>query len=105
MLAFMKDKALLTGVVPKDAKKPVGGRLTTDSEAIDSFSFHVAAVCVVYFLSFLLLKVLTFFLSFAGKSGAELAANFWGINFIILGDLRHRRAETHRPIQAQPYHR
>lgn len=83
MLAFMKDKTLLTGVVAKNGQKPIGGRLTTDSEAIDSFSFHVAAVCVVYFLSFLMLKALTFFLAFAGKSGAELAANFWGINFIF----------------------
>lgn len=83
MLVFMKDKTLLTGIVPKGGQKPVGGRLTTDSEAIDSFSFHVGAVCVVYFLSFLLLKGLTILLGFAGKTGAELAANFWGINFIF----------------------
>ena len=83
MLKFMKDKTLLTGIMAKNEQKPVGGRLTTDSEAIDSFSFHVAAVCVVYFLSFLLLKGLTILLGFAGKTGAELAANFWGINFIF----------------------
>ncbi len=83
MLSFMKDKALLTGIMAKDGQKPLGSRLTTDSEAIDSFSFHVAAVCVVYFLSFLLLKGLTLVLGFAGKTGAELAANFWGINFIF----------------------
>jgi len=83
MLSFMKDKDLLTGMVGKHEQKPVGARLSTDSEAIDSFSFHIAAVCVVYFLSFLLLKGLTILLGFAGKTGAELAANFWGINFIF----------------------
>ena len=83
MLSFMKDKDLLTGVVAKHEQKPVGARLSTDSEAIDSFSFHIATVCVVYFLSFLLLKGLTILLGFAGKTGAELAANFWGINFIF----------------------
>ncbi|HWR10286.1 MAG TPA: sodium:glutamate symporter [Rectinemataceae bacterium] len=83
MLAFMRDKELLTGIMTKDKEKPVGGRLTTDTSAIDSLSFHIAAVCVVYFLSFLLLKALSFALGFAGKTGAELAANFWGINFIF----------------------
>ena len=83
MLAFMKDKTLLTGVVGAGSPKAMSGRLTTDSEAIDSFSFHVGLVCVVYFLSFLLLKFLSFLLGFAGKTGAELAANFWGINFIF----------------------
>ncbi len=83
MLLFMKDKALMSGLIPKNGARPAAGKLTTDSEAIDSFSFHAAAVCVVYFLSFLLLKLLSFLLAFAGKTGAELAANFWGINFIF----------------------
>jgi ESS family glutamate:Na+ symporter len=82
-LSFMKDKDMLRGTIGKDAPKPVGARLTTDSEAIDSFSFHIGAVVVVYFISFLLLKGLTILLGFAGKTGAELAANFWGINFIF----------------------
>lgn len=83
VLAFMRDKSLLSGVVAKGEKKPVSGYLSTDSGAIDSFSFHVGAVCVVYFLSFLVLKGLGFLLAFAGKTGAELAANLWGINFIF----------------------
>jgi len=82
-LSFMKDKDMLRGIIGKDASRPVGARLTTDSEAIDSFSFHVGTVVVVYFGSFLLLKGLTLVLGFAGKAGAELAANFWGINFIF----------------------
>jgi ESS family glutamate:Na+ symporter len=82
-LAFMKDKTLMKGIVGKGEKGPIAGRLTTDSEAIDSFSLHMGIVVVVYFLSFLLLKVLTFLLGFAGKTGMELATNFWGINFIF----------------------
>jgi len=61
----------------------VGDRLTTDSEAIDSFSFHTAMVVFVYLLSFLFLKGVSFLLGFAGKAGAELATNLWGINFIF----------------------
>lgn len=80
---MMKNTDVLRGTIAKDEEKPIGARLTTDSEAIDSFSFHVAAVVVVYFLSFLFLKGLTFLLSFAGKAGMDLATNFWGINFIF----------------------
>ena len=82
-LTAMSDKAMLTGIIPREAEKPIGGRLTTDSEAIDSFSYHAALVVFVYFLSFLFLKGLTFVLGFAGKTGMELAANLWGINFIF----------------------
>lgn len=82
-LSIMTDKALLTGIIPRESEKPVGDRLTTDSEAIDSFSFHAAIVVFVYFLSFLFLKAVSFLLGFAGKAGAELATNLWGINFIF----------------------
>jgi len=82
-LSIMTDKALLTGIIPRGSDKPVGDRLTTDSEAIDSFSFHAAIVVFVYFLSFLFLKAMTFLLGFAGKAGVELATNLWGINFIF----------------------
>ncbi|TXT44008.1 MAG: glutamate:Na+ symporter ESS family [Spirochaetes bacterium] len=83
VLKIMKNKEILRGTVSRGGDKPIGARLTTDSEAIDSFSFHIATVLVVYFLSFLLLKGLTILLGFAGKVGMELATNFWGINFIF----------------------
>jgi ESS family glutamate:Na+ symporter len=82
-LTALKDKSILTGVVPRDAEKPVGARLSTDNEAIDSFSFHAAAVVFTYLLSYLLLLGLTKLLSFAGKAGMDLATNLWGINFIF----------------------
>ncbi|MGB4572259.1 MAG: hypothetical protein WBH97_05495 [Rectinemataceae bacterium] len=79
----LNDKGILTGIVPEGKEKPISGRLTTDTEAIDSLSFHIAMVVVTYFLSFLLLKGVSFLLAFLGKTGNELATNLWGINFIF----------------------
>lgn len=83
LLSSMKDKTMLTGIVARGKEPPVGARLTTDSEAIDSFSFHVAVVVLTYFLSYLLLSGLTMVLSLLGKAGQDLAVNLWGINFIF----------------------
>ncbi len=82
-LDALKDKTILTGMIPAGKERPIGARLVTDSEAVDSFSFHVAIVVVTYFLSFLFLKGLTMLLSLAGNAGHELAVNLWGINFIF----------------------
>jgi ESS family glutamate:Na+ symporter len=82
-LASLKDKAILTGLVPRGAARPVGARLSTDSEALDSLSFHFGIVVFTYFLSYLLLRGLTILLGLAGKTGMELASNLWGINFIF----------------------
>lgn len=82
-LEAMKDKTMLSGIVAKGEEKPVGARLTTDTEAIDSFSFHIAIVGFAYFLSYLLLLGLSWLLGFAGQGGKDLAANLWGINFIF----------------------
>ncbi len=79
----MKDRTMLTGIVPRGADKPVGLRNTTDLEAIDPLSFHGAAVAFTYILSYLLLLGLGWLLSFAGKAGNDLARNLWGINFIF----------------------
>lgn len=82
-LNIMTDKSLLSGIIPRGVQKPGAGYLTTDSEAIDSFSFHSGLVVFTYFLSFLFLKGVTILLGFAGKTGMELATNLWGINFIF----------------------
>lgn len=77
------DKGLRSGIIPIEAEKPVTSRGTTDLEAIDPLSFHAAVVALTYFLSFLLLTGLSALLSLAGKAGADLAANLWGMNFIF----------------------
>lgn len=82
-LEAFKDRTLMSGIVEKGRQGGEAGRLTTDSEAIDSFSFHAALVVFTYLLSFLLLSGLTKLLALAGPTGVELATNLWGINFIF----------------------
>ncbi len=82
-LEAFKDRTLMTGIVEKGRQGGEAGRLTTDSEAIDSLSFHAGLVVFTYLLSYLLLSGLTKLLAFAGPTGVELATNLWGINFIF----------------------
>ena len=82
-LSELKKERFRTGLIPKDAEKPVGARLSTESEALDSMTLHVALVMFTYLFCFLLLKFLGFLLAFAGPMGVELSENFWGISFIF----------------------
>ena len=76
-------KRFRSGVFGKNDDLPVGSRLTTESEAIDSASYNMAIVLMVYLFSFLLLKGLGVLLAFAGKLGTDLAVNLWGISFVF----------------------
>lgn len=80
---FLRARTYASGILEEGKEAPCGGKLTTDSEAIDSFSFHAALVGGTYLLSFLLLTGITWLLSFAGDTGRELGVNLWGINFIF----------------------
>ncbi|MCK4542108.1 MAG: sodium:glutamate symporter [Spirochaetales bacterium] len=71
------------GILGRKEEHPIGSRLTTETEAIDSMSLNIAYVGGVYLLSYLLLKFLTVLLSLIGPMGYELAVNLWGINFIF----------------------
>ena len=71
------------GVYPRGRDLPPGSHLTTETEAIDSMSLNMAVVLMSYLFGYLLLKLLTFLLSFAGNLGNELAVNLWGISFIF----------------------
>jgi glutamate:Na+ symporter, ESS family len=55
----------------------------TTPEAIDPLSFNLALVLGTYLLTYLLLKLMTWGLSFVGTLGMELAVNLWGIMFIF----------------------
>jgi glutamate:Na+ symporter, ESS family len=57
--------------------------MTTESEAIDSFSLHIGLVLAVYLLAYLLLLGITSALALVGPLGADLAVNLWGISFIF----------------------
>ncbi|MCK5739537.1 sodium:glutamate symporter [bacterium] len=82
-LVHMRQKGTQTGIRPQGEKRDVGAYLSTDTEAMDSFSLHMALVLTAYFMSWLLLKGLGVALGWIGPMGAELAANLWGLNFIF----------------------
>ena len=79
-LAMRKNR---TGLYRRGAELPVGSRLTTESEAIDSMSVNVAVVAGIYLLTYLFLEALTLLLSSLGPMGEELAVNLWGLSFIF----------------------
>jgi glutamate:Na+ symporter, ESS family len=62
---------------------PVGSRLTTESEAIDSMTVQVAVVAAIYLATYLALTALTAVLGKIGPLGEELAVNLWGLSFIF----------------------
>lgn len=72
-----------SGLYKKHESFPVGAHLTTQSEAIETFSFNLAIILIVYLAAYLFLTLLTFFLGFAGPLGMSLAESFWGISFIF----------------------
>ncbi|MEA3287221.1 MAG: sodium:glutamate symporter [Candidatus Marinimicrobia bacterium] len=79
----IKAKRFRSGVMGRKDKLQVGSRLTTESEAIDSASYNMAVVLVVYLFTFLMLKGLGILLGFAGNIGNDLAVNLWGISFVF----------------------
>ncbi len=80
-IARFRGRGIRIGVYDRKAEKPVGARLTTETEAIDAMSFNLAVVLGVYLLTYLLLQGLTSLLSLAGSAGRDLAVNLWGISF------------------------
>jgi ESS family glutamate:Na+ symporter len=82
-LQHMRKKETQTGIRPRGSKLDVGAYQTTDTEAIDSVSLHMALVLMSYFGAWLMLNGITFLLDFLGPIGHELAANLWGLHFIF----------------------
>jgi len=82
-IEILRSKDVRTGLFQKHEKKPIGSRLSTETEAIDSMTFHLGLVFFTYLLSYLLLRGLTALLSLIGPLGYELAVNLWGINFVF----------------------
>ena len=79
----IQSKNLRSGFLARNEKKPDGARLSTDSEAIDSMTWHIAVIMFIYLFCFLFLSGLEKVLSFAGPLGRDLAESFWSINFIF----------------------
>jgi ESS family glutamate:Na+ symporter len=79
----IEKQGVRTGVYSRQSTKPSGMYMTTENEAIDSLSYTAGMVFVVYLLSYLELKLITYLLSFIGPLGEELAVNLWGLNFVF----------------------
>ena len=82
-LRGLDTSAVKSGIFPSRKRRPVGAEMTTESEAIDSFTFHIALVLSVYLLAYLILLGITTALTQIGPLFADLAENLWGINFIF----------------------
>jgi len=82
-IEILRSRGVRTGLYQKHEEKPVGSRLSTETEAIDSMTFHLGLIFFTYLLSYLLLKGLTALLGLIGPLGYELAVNLWGINFVF----------------------
>ena len=79
----LREGGVRSGVFPKGHRTPAGSKLSTESEAIDSMTYHAGMVLFVYFLGYLVLRLITFLLGLVGPLGTELAVNLWGISFIF----------------------
>ena len=73
------------GVIKEIEEQPCAGNLTTDTAAIDGFSFQIAAVIFVYVLTFLFLKVLEKGLLAMSDADIinQLVNTAWGLHFIF----------------------
>lgn len=72
--------SMRTGVVTEDPK-PIGGRLTLATSAIEPLTFHLAMVGGVYLLAYLLGRGLEGLLIDLGQ--AQRVSTLWGFHFIL----------------------
>ncbi len=81
--AVLNSKGLRTGVYGREDKPVTGAILRTDTEAIDSLSYHAALILGIYLVTFLILKGVTTPLYSLGAMGKQLADSLYGISFIF----------------------
>ncbi len=78
------NKSVRTGFFSRlESERPIGAYLSTDGEALDSFTYHIAIVMLTYLISWGFLTGLSALLGLIGPMGTELADSLWGINFIF----------------------
>lgn len=80
---YLRKQHTKTGIYPKGSELKPGSFLTTQTDAIDTLTINAIIIFLGYFLSFLVLKFLSWILAFLGPSGIRLAETFWGLNFIF----------------------
>ena len=79
----MNKQGIKRGVYPRGSRLPIGSLLTTETEAVDSMTINGGLVLIAYFAAYLILVALERALGVLGETGARLATNLWGINFIF----------------------
>jgi ESS family glutamate:Na+ symporter len=82
----MKDPRNVPGGIPVDVQGHVTGHVPrgmTTPEVMDPLSYSIALVFVIYLITYLLLKLVTYGLIFAGSMGKDFADGLWGIAFIF----------------------
>ncbi|MCF7929744.1 MAG: sodium:glutamate symporter [Spirochaetales bacterium] len=72
-----------SGIYREDDSFPVGSRLTTHSDAIESMSFTFAVILAVYLVSYLFLKGLGIGLQQLGPLAESFGESLWGVSFIF----------------------
>ena len=80
-IARIRSNETQTGFLSKNQVE--GSRLTTNSESIDTLTYHLALIFFTYFLSWMFLSLVEKLLLLLGPLGGELASSFWGINFVF----------------------
>lgn len=78
----IRNRGYGTGFLTRK-NQTVGAKLTTDGEAVDSFTYHLALVLFTYLISWGLLTLIGWLLAFIGPMGEELATSLWGVNFVF----------------------
>ena len=84
--SLVKDKSHLTrdvyvGFFSKDSKRPIAGKLTTTSEAVESFAFHAAMIGFVFLVMYIIMSGLVDFLANIGAE--DFADTLEGFFFIF----------------------
>ena len=78
----LKERKLFSGFLGRGNSRE-GSRLTSEGESIDTLSYHVSLIMASYLLSWAMLAVIEYLLSFIGSIGAEISSTLWGVNFIF----------------------
>lgn len=77
------SRAVLEGIIPREEDKPVGGRLTTTAEGIESFALHLALIGVVFLATFGLLNQASIWLIRYGNYGVLVGGILWSFSFVF----------------------
>ena len=83
---IVDENASKLGVIKRITEQPCAGELTTHNSAIDGFTFQIALVLFVYFITYLSLKGVEIVLPLMIKNKgvvSQVVSILWGLHFIF----------------------